>query len=348
MQNYPTLEAVSNPGNLLVAHANAKRGKTHYNAVKEFEKRKTELLLKISEDLATGKYKTSAYRNKTIVDSGKERLISKLPYCPDRIVHWALMLQLEPVFISLFSDYSHAAITNRGIHTALKQTRGLVVRHPFCLKIDVKKYFPHIDHEILKEACRSLTDDEELLNVIFEIIDSFPGGVPIGNYTSQYLANFYLTAFDKWLEGRGYEFCRYMDDICIFADSSEELHTLRFDIEAFLANELLLEIKKNWQVFPVEARGVDFVGYRIFPNRVILRKSTHKMMRRRLSRVLRHLQTQTFTESDRSTLAAYAGWVKYCTPKARQTIFNKYFAPCLLLMGEEERKFKSKIIWLLL
>ena len=348
MQSFPTLEAVANPGNLLVAHANAKRGKSHYTAVQEFEERKTELLRTLSATLKRGEYRTSEYRNKTIVDSGKLRLISKLPYFPDRIVHWAIMLQLESEFISKFSDYSHAAITNRGIHTALRQTCALVKKYPYCLKIDVRKYFPHIDHEILKDACRELTEDAELLNLIFEIIDSFPHGVPIGNYTSQYLANYYLSDFDFWLESSGYEFCRYMDDICIYGNSSRELHALRVEIESFLSDRLHLEIKKNWQVFPVSARGVDFVGYRVFPNRVILRKSTHKMMRRRLSRVLRHLREGTFTESDRSTLAAYAGWVKYCSRTARRTIFDKYFAPCLYLMGEDEHKFKSKIIWMLI
>ena len=339
----PTLYDVANYGNLLVAHANARRNKASYYGVRRCERNKEKMLHKLEDMLLLGNYRTSEYHNKTIIDSGKERMISKLPYFPDRIVHWAIIYQMESLFIDAFSPRSHAAIPDRGIHSALKQTLELV-RNPenrYCLKLDVKKYFQHIDHDTLKEKLSGYTDDENLTALLFEIVDSFPEGIPIGNYTSQYFANIYLTSFDAFLESAGYSHVRYMDDIIVFGKDSHSLHDLIKEIRKYLETELKVSVKENWQIFPVAVRGIDFVGYRIFPFRTLIRKSTFLKMRRKLAKVRKHVETGALSDHDRSVIASYAGWVKYCTPKVRRVLYDKYFAGVLDKIPHEKKFVKN-------
>lgn len=343
--DYPNLTDAAAYGNLVIAHANAKRGKTHYRAVEEFEANKECLLRELSESLLNGAYKTSPYTNKTIIDGGKERLISKLPYYPDRIAHWALMLQLEPEFMRRFSENSHAAISGHGSHSALSQVRDILRQYPehsrYCLKIDIKKYFPNIDHVVLKEFVAVLSRDTGIIERMNEIIDSFDHGIPIGNYTSQFLANYYLTELDNLLECMGALSVRYMDDICIFAATPEEARRILTFIRGYLTDRLHVEIKSNWQIFPVAVRGVDFVGYRIFPNRVLLRKSTFRRLRRRLIAVSKRIDNGHISSRDMSIVASYAGNVHYCTPNARHTIYINYFEKILTTIINQ--KYANKI-----
>lgn len=330
-----TLADIADYGNLLIAHAHARRGKGFYRSVQEFEQNKEANLRALSKLLLSGEYRTSPYVVETINDSGKEREIAKLPYFPDRIVHWAIMLQIEQLFLNRFTSRSHAAIPGRGIHSALNQVRE-ILQNPdikYCLKLDIKKYFPHIDHGILKQMMSGMIADDGALSLIFEIIESAPGGnpgVPIGNYLSQYFANRYLSDLDKWLLARGYLFVRYMDDIAIFVRSAEEGHTLRRELEWYLMRNLRLTIKENWQVFPIESRAVDMLGYKIGRNYVSLRKSTFLRLRRKCSLIRKHAENRGYiTDSERSTLSAYMGWVIHCTPKCRRTIYWRYFKPAL-------------------
>lgn len=330
-----TLADVAEYGNLLVAHANAKRKKSFYKSVQDFEKNKEHLLRELSALLLSGNYRTSPYVVETIRDGKKERVIAKLPYYPDRIVHWAIMLQVERLFLNRFTSRSHAAIPGRGIHTALTQVRA-ILKDPdmkFCLKLDIKKYFPHIDHRILEDMVSRMIADEGLRKLLFEIIESAPGGnpgVPIGNYLSQYLANRYLSDFDKWLLSQGYHFVRYMGDIAVFCKTAEEAHVLLREIEWYLARNLHLSVKENWQIFPVDSRPVDIVGYKIGRNYVSLRKSTFKRLRQKCTRIQKHAAKRGYiTDRERSTLAAYMGWVVHCTPKCRRTIYRRYFKPAI-------------------
>lgn len=132
------------------------------------------------------------------------------------------------------------------------------------------------------------------------IIDSAPG-IPIGNYISQFLANFYLTGFDHWIKQTKHvkHYFRYADDIVILADDKPYLHGLLSKIKDYLAT-LKLQVKGNYQVFPIVARGIDFVGYRIYPTHTLLRKSIKK-------RFIKAKKPQS--------LAAYKGWLKHCNAR---------------------------------
>jgi RNA-directed DNA polymerase len=126
----------------------------------------------------------------------------RLPYFPDRITHHAVMNILEPIFMQLFTSDTYSCIKKRGIHAAALAVKKALRNEPatrYCLKLDIKKFYPNIDHQVLKHLLRRKFKDEDLLWLLDEIIDSAPG-LPIGNYLSQYFANFYLTYFDHWIK----------------------------------------------------------------------------------------------------------------------------------------------------
>lgn len=316
MKRYNNIyEKVYDIDNLREAHKNARKGKTHYTEVKMVDKNSDYYLYQIQDILKNKTYKTSQYTIFKINDKGKEREIYKLPYYPDRIVHWAIMLQIEDIFIKSFIRDTFAAIPNRGIHDALKRLHKFMQDKEgtkYCLKLDIKKFFPNINHKILKQLLRRKFKDKDLLWLLDEIIDSVDGekNVPIGNYLSQYFANFYLTYFDHWIkENKKIKYyLRYMDDIVILHSDKKFLHELRKEIEKYLQNNLDLALKENWQVFPTYIRGVDFVGYRSFGDYTLLRKSTAKQFKRKMRRISKK---EKINYHDFCTIQSYKGWLKW-------------------------------------
>ena len=158
----------------------------------------------LSENLENGTYKTSEYNTFKIYEP-KERLIFKLPYYPDRIAHHAIMNILKPIWIKTFIHQTYSSIEGRGIHMLKNELFKVLQEYPkettYCLKMDVHKFYPSINHDILKIQIRKKIKDNKTLALLDEIIDSTdsltPGvGVPIGNYLSQYFANVYLSEFD--------------------------------------------------------------------------------------------------------------------------------------------------------
>lgn len=316
--------------NLRLAYKNAKRGKHYYKEVKMIEENVDYYLEKIQQMLINRNYKTSEYEIFIKNDKGKEREIYKLPFFPDRIVHWAIMLQIEHIFMETFTDFTNASLKDRGIHRTLAQLEKALKDEnntKYCLKIDVKKFFPNINHNILKSLLRKKFKDKLLLELLDEIIDSVEGnkGVPIGNYLSQYFANFYLTYFDHWLKEEKkckYVF-RYMDDIVILSSDKDFLHILKREIDIYLKEKLDLKIKENWQVFPVDKRGIDFVGYRTFRRYKLLRKSTYKRMKEKC-RKMNKKRNLSFSEF--CTVNSYKGWLKWCNS---HNLSLKYIVPLM-------------------
>lgn len=303
--------------NLKEAHSQAKKGKSNYKGVIMVNEDEDYYLKELQKTLIDQTYKTSKYDIFITNDSGKEREIYKLPYYPDRICQWAILLQIEEILLSTFTDFSCASIPKKGIHHAfnllddyMKDKEGTT----YCLKLDIKKFFPSIDHGILKTLLRKKFKDAKLLSLLDEIIDSIPGGkgIPIGNYTSQYFANFYLTYFDHWLkEELGLKYViRYMDDIVILHHDKSYLHQVRRMIESYLESNLELSLKEDYQVFPSRVRGVDFVGYRHFGDYILLRKSTAKRLKRKMSRLLKKIESgKKLNHSEWCSVNSYSGWV---------------------------------------
>lgn len=306
--------------NLRTAHRNARKDKSYYKEVQMVNADEDQYLTVIQEMLVNKTYEVSPYTFKTICDKGKERQLMKLPYFPDRIIQWAVMLQIEFAFMEVFTDFTCASLKYRGIHKASRLLDRYMKDVPgtqYCLKIDVNKFYPSIDHRILKSLLQRKFKDPELLELLFKLIDSIPGekGVPIGSYLSQYLANFYLAYFDHWLkEEQGVKYIiRYMDDVVILHSSKEFLHDLRIKMNIYLTNELHLKIKDNWQVFPTAVRGVDFVGYRHFYDFKLLRKSSCKRFKRKMNSIRKRvINEKPINFTDYCAVNSYKGWLAWC------------------------------------
>jgi len=252
-------------------------------------------------------FRTSNYTTFTIFEP-KERLIFKLPYYPDRIVHHAIMNILEPIFVSTFINNTYSCIKGRGIHSAanaVKHALKDINNTTYCLKLDITKFYPSINHDILKLLLRKKFKDNNLLYLLDEIIES-TDGVPIGNYLSQHLANFYLTYFDHWIKENKevkYYF-RYCDDLIILSKNKQYLHQLLFDIKQYLNINLKLKIKDNYQIFPVSKRGIDFVGYVFYHTHVLLRKSIKQNFKKAVKK-----------NKNKKSIASYKGWAIHCNSK---------------------------------
>lgn len=293
--------------NLRLAERKARKCKTSQPGVIEFDKNKEANLQVLHEILINKTYKTSPYTTFKIYEP-KEREIFRLPYFPDRIVHHAAMIPLERIFLATFTSDTYSCIKKKGIHGAARAVQKALKDIPgtqYSLKLDIKKFYPNINHDILKTLLRKKIKDNDMLLLLDGIIYS-ADGLPIGNYLSQYFANFYLTYFDHWIkENKGVKYYfRYADDIVILSGNKPYLHKILFDIENYLEQELKLTIKGNYQIFPVKSRGVDFVGYVFYHTHTLLRKSIKQNFARMIAK-----------NDNPKSRASYFGWAKHCNSK---------------------------------
>jgi retron-type reverse transcriptase len=308
-------ERICSIENLQLADEKARKGKLRSHGVAKHDRNREQNIIHLHEVLKNGTFRTSKYDIFTIYEP-KEREIYRLPYYPDRIVHHAVMNVLEPIWVSTFTADTYSCIKYRGIHAVADKMKKILHKNPeatkYCLKIDIRKFYPSIDHSILKQIIRRKIKDMRLLSLLDEVIDSVSTGVPIGNYLSQYFANLYLTYFDHWLkENKGVRFYfRYADDIVVLHHDKRFLHQLFREMQAYLAGNLKLEVKSSWQVFPVAARGIDFVGYVFFHTHTRLRKNIKQRLCRRLARLNKRkaLSPEVFKQS----ICPWWGWAKHC------------------------------------
>jgi len=307
-------EKIVTKDNLFLAYQKARKGKSGQYGVRIFEKDVERNIDQIYAKLISGTYRTSEYSIFRIYEP-KEREIFRLPF-KDRVVHHAIMNILEPIWVSVFLSHSYSCIKGKGIHGVLKAIKhdlNDVDNTQYCLKLDIKKFYPSIDHDILKNIIRKKIKDTRLLKLLDEIIESVEG-VPIGNYLSQFFANLYLSYFDHYLKEEKKVKCyyRYADDMVILAPNKPYLHSLLVDMNDYLTNQLNLQIKRNYQVFPVDSRGIDFVGY-VFRHTHILMRKTIKV---RFCRKAAKLNKKDLDPKQYKILISpHLGWAKHCDSK---------------------------------
>lgn len=174
----------------------AAKGKRGRNEVEKILDSPFYYAVKIKEMLINKTYVPTKSHEFIIVDgiSRKVRNIKKPVFYPDQIIHWCIMNILEPYFMKGMYDYSCASIKNRGVYYGAKYLKKILVADKkntkYCLKLDIKKYYPSIDKEILKNKFRRLFKDNDLLWLLDTVVDS-ENDIPIGFYTSQWFANFF-------------------------------------------------------------------------------------------------------------------------------------------------------------
>ena len=273
--------------NVRLAWLKARKGKSSKPVVRNFYKNVNSNLEKVQKNLKANPPVLSSYTQFTIFDP-KERVISVVPFV-DRVMHHAIMNVLEPVFERQFIFHTYACRKGKGSHKAVNYAFKKTRTHKYFLKLDVRKYFDNIDHSVLKKLLSKIIKDVECLNLLFALIDSYGcsadgKGLPIGNLTSQFFANYYLSLLDHYvleqLKPCGY--VRYMDDFLLFDDSKEKLKIFLTQIETFCKNELILELKSP--VLGNCKNGASFLGYLIKSDSV---KLTQKSRRRKLTKLKR-------------------------------------------------------------
>ncbi|MFV0266976.1 MAG: hypothetical protein ACK5HT_07565 [Draconibacterium sp.] len=186
--------------NIAKAFEHAKKGKRHYREVQMIEANPGKYLTELREMLVKKQFKTSPYETFTKKSGAKIREIYKLPFCPDRIVHHCIIQVVQETWMSTLIRDTFSTIPGRGIHDGVRRIKAAMKDKEgtkYCLKIDISKYYPSVDHDILKILIRRKIKDSDFLELLDNIIDSAPG-IPIGNYVSQWFGNLYLTYFDHF------------------------------------------------------------------------------------------------------------------------------------------------------
>lgn len=270
--------------NLLLAAGLAAKGKREQPNVLHFFNRLEENLWRLQEELASQTYQPGAYSTFHIYEP-KPRMISAAPF-RDRVVHHALINIIGPLFERGFIFDSYANRIGKGTHRAIRRYQHFLRLHKYVLKCDIKKYFPSIDHDLLKALVRRCIADDKTLWLIDAIIDGsnpqepvldyFPSddlftpiarrkGLPIGNLTSQFLANLYLSPLDHFVKEklRCRAYLRYVDDFALFDNRKAQLHAWQAKISVFLeACRLKLHVQRCF-IYPARV-GRRFLGQKIF------------------------------------------------------------------------------------
>lgn len=281
---------------LHAAYLRARRGKRDKREVLQFERDLEGQLIQLQNELIWGTYRTGPYRA-FYVSEPKRRLVAALPF-RDRVVQHSLVGVLEPIWERRFIAHSYACRPGRGMHAAADQAqkwlRDCQRQHGsvYVLKADIAGYFANIDHGVLMQLLRRHVRCEPTLRLCRDIMSTWAEGLPIGNLTSQLWANIYLDALDRHVKHdlREPMYCRYMDDWLIVHHDKARLHELRHHLDAWLRDKLHLRLNRKTQVFRVSkqyGRGLDFVGYRMWPERRLLRKVSVRRFRRRLAALRR-------------------------------------------------------------
>ena len=265
-----------------LAIINSSKNKRHRHDVQRVISNMEKYVDKTYNMLMAESFKPAAPRVKTRYDttSQKAREISVVPYWPDGVMHQLMVLVLKDTIMKGMYAWTCAAIPKRGASRADKYVQRAIKNDPkgtkYILKLDVRKFYPSINHKKLMELLSRKVKDRRYLKMVSDILATSEGGLPIGFFICQWLANFYLEGLDRYicsLDGAEY-YVRYMDDLVIMGRNKKKLHKAQKAIAEFLERELLLSLKGNWQVFPLKARPLDFVGVKQYRTHRTIRKRT--------------------------------------------------------------------------
>ncbi len=314
-------ESITSFENVLSAAQKAAKGKLENQSVLRFYQHLEENLWDIIGELKSKTLQPGLYKSFSIYKP-KPRMISAAPF-RDRVVHHALINVVGPIFERSFVFDTYANRTGKGTHKAIGRYQHYLTKYAFALKCDIRKYFPSIDHEILKLLIRKKIAGADTLWLIDTIIDNsneqagyihyFPGdglftplerrrGLPIGNLTSQFFANYYLGFLDHYCKEQlrcgGY--VRYVDDFVLFSDSKSELWEWKRAIEEYLLQFRLLLNPQRTELYPT-SEGKCFLGQKVFQSYRLLPAENVRRAKQRIQ--------YTLLAKPESVQQSLAGWV---------------------------------------
>ena len=360
------MEALCDFANLHQAWQTAQRGKGSRADVSAFSLRAESTLWDLQARLLEGRWQPSGYRQFTIYER-KPRIICAAPFV-DRIVHHALMQRTTPLLDTALHPHCYACRPGKGVHRAVSQYQRWARRYPYALQLDIRQYFPSINHELLCTKLRSLLPDERIRALAEQIVRSTPSnlgrdfllqgedlvqfsqrqvGLPIGNLTSQHWANLYLAELDHFIGESLFckAYLRYVDDMTLLADDKAELWRWRDAIEKFLAALGLMLHPRKQRLTPTRC-GINLLGYRVFPDYVRLRKDAGFRYRRRLCQLAQQYYRGLLDQHDiKQSIAAWVGHGHLTQQKGLQ---QKVVSGVLFKRGKMSERESACVAWWLL
>ena len=251
--------------------------------------------------------------------SQKKRMII-VPTVEEHIVQHCVMNVLMSIFMKGMYEHSYASIPCRGCHAGMRRMRKWISKGgadvKYCGKFDIRKFFDNIDQDILIDKLKRVIKDDRFMNLLIQIIRTTEHGVPLGFYTSQWFANFYLQDFDHYVkEELGIKYyMRYMDDMVIFGSNKKKLHKAKNLMLNYLQTNLHVWFKDNWQIFRFDTkkhnkgRYLDFMGFKIYRDHVGIRRSIAMKAIRKAKRIYKK-SPERVTVLDARQMLAYYGWL---------------------------------------
>lgn len=277
------IEQIADPDNLRLAFWKASKGKRYAHSIREYGNDLGNQIVTLRSQILSGKVKVGNYRFFKIYEP-KERQICASAFS-EQVLHHSIMNICHPFFERVQIHDSYACRIGKGTYAAIDRAKQFSQKSPWFLKLDVKKYFQNIHHDVLKKQLRRMFKDQHLLYMLDQIIDSYEAfpdrGLPIGNLTSQYFANHYLSGLDHYIGERlkiG-SHVRYMDDMVLWAQEKSILKAAKSQIEDYIERELRCELKP--ELLNQSKLGLPFLGYRVFPYHLRLaQKSKQRFVRK--------------------------------------------------------------------
>ena len=270
----------------------------------------------LHEKMMDETYHLNENTHKTIRErsSQKQRELTVPKFYPDQIIHWAVCIQLQPIFMKGMYHYNCGSVPGRGGIYGKKYIDKINKHGPktkYALKLDIRKFFPNVSNSKLKELLRTKIKDPKALRLIDAIIDNGGEGLPIGYYSSQWFSNFYLEKLDHYIKEvlKIRHYIRYVDDMVLMDTNKRKLHKARVQIASYLEdNGYKVTIKDNWQLWRIHSRPLDFLGFKFYKDKTILRKRIFIAMNRRIRRVKKKGYCTVRTARG---IASSLGWLKH-------------------------------------
>jgi RNA-directed DNA polymerase len=347
-------EKVYSFANLWLAARKARRGKRLRPEVVDFEYDLEKNLLALQDKLYSQSYHFSPYRQFTVYEP-KERRICAAPY-RDRVVHHALCNVIEPLLDKAMIYDSYACRVGKGMHRALDRAQHFLRGHRYVLKMDIRKYFFTVDQQLLLADLAKRIADERLLTLLGRVLDTYttgdeyyfampsdlpidrfrPRGLPIGNLTSQLLANCFLDPVDRYikeqLKCKGY--LRYMDDLLLFGQNKAELQQVKAEIGAFLQESRLCLHPQKTQVFPAK-NGVPYLGFHLYSHCRRIQRGNLQRFTRKFKKRVELFQRGTL--SHERLLLSLNAWLGFADREKHRRLINHLLEhiPVAVRQGEK-------------
>ena len=328
MKRYNFLyEEIVDYGNIRLAFLKALRGNRRSFAAIKFCRNTEKNLSLLRNKLLSLNCDWGNYRSFLITDP-KPRIISTAPF-EQRVMHHAMMNVLENIFERQSIYHNYACRKGKGTHAAVCYAFKQCKTKQFFLKLDIRKYFDSIDHEVLKIMLRRLIKDKRVIFLLDGIINSYETeqgkGLPIGNLTSQFFANLYLAGLDHYIleELQASAYCRYMDDFVVWASSQDDLKKMFVNINNYVTQRLRLSIKQP--VFGKTAVGLPFLGFLIKEKGIYLLQKSKKRFSKRMSEITAQLYKGNISEAKAAerTLSVFAAISLARTNRLRNKVCKK-------------------------